>query len=721
MATRRRATSSEIVDLSDALNKFGKSAPDIEKRLLKAMSAGKALSQGLIKDIGKVQKHFNKQNADATKQIIALTKNYKNLNSEQRLQLANLQEETQEREEAITTLERMKDSTDSLSKSFKILGAKMVAVGGAVKLLKAPFSLLKKVFGALVSSYDNWFRLEQNWTSSMASLRMEHGLTANQALEAQGAVEMMRRSFGDLTSEVDGIQITSQYVGQLASGLRMTGGELNNVAFTMAAVSRATGLAGESLNSVFRLLTTGVEDANATMEEWFIGMNDLADNLGVPVNALVNDFQSASSDVARFGREGMTAFRNAATMASRFGIEVSKILQSMKKFDMFQAASDDVNTLNAMFGTALSSFELMMETDPTRRLEMIRQSVMDTGVAWEDMHHTQRDALAEGLGVTVEEAARMFNDQVGFEQLDAEREERQRESRLNEQRQIDNSRMLHRILSSTAEVMESWGRYAQRIYNILSEAIGPIFREVFGVVGDTGDQLVKWTEELVQTEAFTSGIRGIAESIREIWDGIKTSISESGYSFADFKDHAGVVKDVFLGIADGMKWTYHFIKAGIDAASEFMDAFGWIFERIPDIMRGLGGFGVSLPMDALEGVSRSRGRTQERLDQVGETATAARITGQIRDVSAAAQFSPFQQQIMQALSQMSAPGAVPGTALASPAVGGMPPALARTQQAPANVSVRPQIQVVVNNNADARKILNTQAEILVDGAVSGVS
>jgi len=71
-------------------------------------------------------------------------------------------------------------------------------------------------------------------------------------------------------------------------------------------------------------------------------------------------------------------------------------------FDTFSQASNKVNELNAVLGTTISSYELMIEQDPARRVQMVMDAVHDQGLEWENLNRVQRMTLAQQLQISEE-------------------------------------------------------------------------------------------------------------------------------------------------------------------------------------------------------------------------------------------------------------------------------------------------------------------------------
>src|SRR5690606_183486 len=115
---------------------------------------------------------------------------------------------------------------------------------------------------------------------------------------------------------------------------------------------------------LFRLLETGVAGGRKSITDFGGDMIRFANSISANASQLTSDFLAAKDSVAQFGSAGAETFRRAAMMANEFGFETRRIFDMMKGFDTFGQASQNVNQLNAMLGTSLSSFELMMEQDP---------------------------------------------------------------------------------------------------------------------------------------------------------------------------------------------------------------------------------------------------------------------------------------------------------------------------------------------------------------------
>jgi hypothetical protein len=79
---------------------------------------------------------------------------------------------------------------------------------------------------------------------------------------------------------------------------------------------------------------------------------------------------------------------------------MQKILTMTDKFDTFEGAATQAGKLNAALGgNFVNAMDLMMATDPVERFEMLRGSLDEAGLSFDDMSYYQRKFYADSLGL----------------------------------------------------------------------------------------------------------------------------------------------------------------------------------------------------------------------------------------------------------------------------------------------------------------------------------
>ena len=104
--------------------------------------------------------------------------------------------------------------------------------------------------------------------------------------------------------------------------------------------------------------------------------------------------------LAKFGKQGVKAFKDLQHIAKITGLEMDKLLAITNKFDTFEGAAEQAGKLNAALGgNFVNAMDLMMTTDPAERFNMIRDSILDAGLSFDDMSYYQKNFYKDALGL----------------------------------------------------------------------------------------------------------------------------------------------------------------------------------------------------------------------------------------------------------------------------------------------------------------------------------
>ena len=126
----------------------------------------------------------------------------------------------------------------------------------------------------------------------------------------------------------------------------------------------------------------------------------LAKDIGVEPAKLVEQFGAMGPSLAKFGKQGEKAFKDLARVSKITGLEIEKLISITSKFDTFEGAAEQAGMLNAALGTNMvNAMDLMMETDPAARFDMLRDSILDAGLSFDDMSYYQKQFYTNSLGL----------------------------------------------------------------------------------------------------------------------------------------------------------------------------------------------------------------------------------------------------------------------------------------------------------------------------------
>ena len=126
-----------------------------------------------------------------------------------------------------------------------------------------------------------------------------------------------------------------------------------------------------------------------------------ARSLGLEQEQVASAFASSGGKLAKFGTDAVDTFKDLQRASKITGLEMDKLLAIANRFDTFEGAADQAGKLNAALGgNFVNAMDLMMATDPVERFNMIRDSILDTGLSFNDMSYYQKEFYKNALGLS---------------------------------------------------------------------------------------------------------------------------------------------------------------------------------------------------------------------------------------------------------------------------------------------------------------------------------
>ena len=166
------------------------------------------------------------------------------------------------------------------------------------------------------------------------------------------------------------------------------------------ALLQELGISNESFAKGIQASTKFFGESARGAKDTAIELKETAKALGVAPSLLADQFASAGKSMAKFGTQGVQAFKDLARVSKITGMEIEKIINMTSKFDTFEGAATQVGKLNAALGTnAVNAMDLLMETDPAARFETIRDAILDTGLTFDNMSYYQKQFYADAAGL----------------------------------------------------------------------------------------------------------------------------------------------------------------------------------------------------------------------------------------------------------------------------------------------------------------------------------
>jgi hypothetical protein len=485
MASSTKRTKDLAEGLQDIAKKNKKLMDDFAKQqskyrsLLSTLEEGSAQYREMMQKVNKTQKDFN----EAQEKIV---------------------EQFAEQEEALDSARyKFKDFAqnglqitlnllDKIGKALIMKGLKGMELG-----IEGIWTVMKRAY-----------ELQERWTRVMGAFNMRLGsfspnmkAARGEAMHWEGTIRGLTDNFGE------GLEMFQEYTEGFKRTLPKD--EEQKWGNLGLGIARGLGLggraAGEWLHSAYQMGQTSDETAESFKE---IALSAIEAN--VPVNMLTKEFSEAREMLVSFGKDGQKAFIQNFTAMKKLGVSLKSLEQFMKSTDNFDDAVKSMAKVNTLFGTTVNALEMVMEQDPSKRMEMVRKQMLAQGKTFDSLSRQEREVLAETMKVSQDELAGVLRDNKTLEDVQ-KKQEKERLKEMNAQKFIQKQTL------KTAQTQFAMSAAYDKITVALIKMLRP-FTDALNLtkVGGAGfinfgDALQKGLEFLVGNPK--KGIKGLFEKI----------------------------------------------------------------------------------------------------------------------------------------------------------------------------------------------------------------
>ena len=250
--------------------------------------------------------------------------------------------------------------------------------------------------------------------------------TAALALESDQAVVNFRKSTGasgefdstirNLERSLYGAGVTSAEAGEAVQSLflNVTGftemgpETVKQVGETVAMLAEL-GVNSKTTAENIQFATKVMSMSGAQAEELTRDLFTFAQELQVSGDQIASDFAAMGPTIAALGEQGVQAFKDLQVQSKATGLAMDTMLKITGQFDTFADAAQSVGKLNALLGGPyLNTLEMVTETDPSKRMDLMRDATLNAGLAFDDLSYYQKKAYTSALGLNNEMELAMF-------------------------------------------------------------------------------------------------------------------------------------------------------------------------------------------------------------------------------------------------------------------------------------------------------------------------
>lgn len=624
MANRDEFDPSSISNLNSIISKMGLNSEVLEKSMERVIASGKKMTRSMNQDLRRGLSNVSSEMRKIEKEMSNYSSNAKNL-SKIDIQRYNVLKNTHsELLRGYRAGQEYAKSTKGMAESSGILQRSLAALSAELSMVRtiaiSGFNGISAVWNSLmVPLYESWFQYQSNITRALGTMARSTGATGQTLEQFGGTAEGLRDTFRELGDEINGVA-SYEFIQQLAPLLRDSSLMSHDIAMNLLEVSQGLGVGPERAVELFRLLRSGFDGTHQDIEQFSVDMDVFAHSIGANSGQLLSEFIDLRSQVAQFGHDGVDSFRRAASMAQEFGFQARVIFDMASRFDTFGQASESINQMNAMLGTSISSFELMMEQDPSRRIEMLRDAFNAEGISWDSMSRQQRQMMAQVTGQSEDILARVFSQGQTLDQIEADQQRAEAEESARAARRRTAEEQMQEILADTSTLYRGIRETISEIVAVFARDMGPMFEGFHDTVIGIALEVRDWIHALDQSTPAQQTIHMISSDMRDIGGFLRENITPQIQNLPTFLERVHVLWAGISGliqtsvgalqVAVGATQNLSLLWGGEGGASTIESGLSRIQQGSSSIQRG------TLERSAVEAAS-SQSEFTGRLQSIG--------------------------------------------------------------------------------------------------------
>ena len=389
---------------------------------------------------------------------------------------------------------------------------------------------------------------------------------------ATGAATSLTDSIADTRNELRELGVDGAMAGQAAQTLFKDFSDFSNLNKSLksdlmgqAALLDNIGVSMGTTAGIFDQATKSLGYTSTELVGLTQDIQNVAQSVGKTSEEVFSDFGKVAESLAFYGKDAIKVFTELEKQSKATGLSVDKLVSiSGKAFDTFDGAAQKIGRLNAILGGPYLNSIDMLNASEAERIEMLKQSMDMSGQVFNDLNKFEQLAIADALGVGVEDARRMFGNLSAAQQMNIREQEKIAETAKNAMKQMAKlTAAIQSLFVAFKPVVDAIVGFTDGLSWLISSKGGKVLFYILALVSGfallggaiskigsafgsmkKGLNMLKSPIETVK-EGFKSGAGGggLADEISETARAAEDSSEVIGGSFIDtFKDLMEAVK-----------------------------------------------------------------------------------------------------------------------------------------------------------------------------------
>ena len=236
---------------------------------------------------------------------------------------------------------------------------------------------------------------------------------ANNALK--GANNSLWASIGNSAAILQEMTAIAQDFG---NDLVFLQDEIKGAASELLIMKKGMNLSADAMKNLGSAAKSSGGTLQDSLTEGMQASAHLSKQFGVDVKIIGKGLSELAGDMQTFGHLSVKEMAAVATYSAKLGVEISALKGVMDKFDSFDSAAESAGTLAEAFGMNIDAMAMMNAENPAERMDMLRQSLEDTGKSFDELSRHEKNLMAQTMGMdmkSLQNAMSVDVDEMGFD------------------------------------------------------------------------------------------------------------------------------------------------------------------------------------------------------------------------------------------------------------------------------------------------------------------
>jgi len=368
---------------------------------------------------------------------------------------------------------------EEMSKAWKEIGFNLDVIGGRFEDVISGQKTVTQKLKEMKTESANIAKILFSWRGGLGLALTLIGAILKAQEKVNEVMREWRVSQATVAQSMGAMSKDWRHVKSMRLNMRSTNADISDIVVEGAKMVNAFGMSSDSVGKMMFGLKNSQMSAKH-MKMFMFDINTASVKGQIPIELISKDMAEATEYMAAFGQKGIRDLPKMSQYANQLGVGLSTVVKSMDIFDKLSTGSEAVGRLGAIFGVQLNAMKMLVQTDPAKRLEAVRDELIASGKEWKNMSYYEVKALSTTLNLSQKEVQAIFDRKNGYKSVAEIQEGIEKEKKNEEVAEMKRKKDMNYMLKETSKLFRDMGPQIKSFYMAINNAFAPLYDSLFG-------------------------------------------------------------------------------------------------------------------------------------------------------------------------------------------------------------------------------------------------